>query len=262
MAGSKAAERPLSPHLQIYRWPLPMMMSILHRITGVGLYFGTLLIAWWLIAAGVRPQRLRAGAGFISSWFGRLILFGYTWALIHHMLGGIRHLIWDTGRGFEPKEREWLSLATCRIGDADTGSVDRRVSHDRRRAMSEHDCARRWRASAASARPRRHRAFLAMRLTSVASIPLTIAFVIIVVICWGAIMPPPMQILGAPLVAIVMLLFILTNIHHMWHGMQVVIEDYVHDELAKLSLLMANTFFSSRSALACVYALLKLSFGV
>jgi succinate dehydrogenase / fumarate reductase cytochrome b subunit len=112
MADSKVAERPLSPHAQIYRWPLPMAMSILHRITGGGLYFGTLLVAWWLIAAGSGPNAYGTVSAFINSFFGRLILFGYTWALIHHMLGGIRHLIWDTGRGFAPTEREWLALAT------------------------------------------------------------------------------------------------------------------------------------------------------
>ena len=112
MAETKVTERPLSPHLSIYSWPLPMLMSILHRITGAGLYFGTLLVAWWLTAAGSGPNAYGTVASFINSFFGRLILFGYTWALIHHMLGGIRHLIWDTGRGFEPSEREWLSLAT------------------------------------------------------------------------------------------------------------------------------------------------------
>jgi succinate dehydrogenase / fumarate reductase cytochrome b subunit len=104
------AERPLSPHLQIYRPMLTMMMSILHRITGVGLYFGTLLLAWWLIAAA-SPNGYARFQWFAGSWIGRLILFGYTWALIHHMLGGIRHLIWDTGRGFGPSEREWLAAA-------------------------------------------------------------------------------------------------------------------------------------------------------
>jgi len=113
MAGTKARARPLSPHLQIYRWPLPMALSILHRISGVGLYFGTLLMAWWLIAAGSGPNAYATFGTFINSIFGRLILFGYTWALILHMLGGIRHLIWDVGRGFAPNEREWLSLATA-----------------------------------------------------------------------------------------------------------------------------------------------------
>ena len=112
MAETKATERPLSPHLQIYRWPLPMLMSILHRVTGAGLYFGTLLVAWWLIAAASGPNAYARMGSFMNSWFGRLILFGYTWALLHHMLGGIRHFIWDSGRGFGPQEREWLAHAT------------------------------------------------------------------------------------------------------------------------------------------------------
>jgi succinate dehydrogenase / fumarate reductase membrane anchor subunit len=104
--------------------------------------------------------------------------------------------------------------------------------------------------------------FWQMRLTSVASIPLTVAFVIIVVTLLGRNQAAAQQILGTPLVAIVMLLFIVTNVHHMWQGMQVVIEDYVHGELAKLSLLMLNAFFCLAVGAACVYALLKLSFGV
>ena len=93
MAETKApAARPLSPHLQIYRPTLTMMMSIVHRITGFGLYFGTLLLAWWFIAAA-GPNGYARFEWFIGSWIGRLILLGYTWALIHHMLGGIRHLI-------------------------------------------------------------------------------------------------------------------------------------------------------------------------
>jgi len=112
MAGTKAPGRPLSPHLLRYRWPLPMVMSLLHRMTGVGLYFGTLLMAAWLITAASGPNAYATFGAFINSLFGRLILLGYTWALIHHMLGGIRHLIWDTGRGFSQSEREWLSVAT------------------------------------------------------------------------------------------------------------------------------------------------------
>jgi succinate dehydrogenase / fumarate reductase cytochrome b subunit len=114
MAETKApVERPLSPHLLIYRWPLPMAMSIAHRITGCGLYLGTLLVAWWLIAAAAGPNPYSSVAAFMSSFLGRLILFGYTWALLHHMLGGIRHFIWDAGHGFTTVEREWLSLATA-----------------------------------------------------------------------------------------------------------------------------------------------------
>ena len=104
--------RPLSPHLQIYRPMLTMMMSIVHRITGAALYVGTLLLAWWLIAAASGPNAYANVEWFTGSLFGQLILFGYTWALMHHMLGGIRHLIWDTLRGFEPAEREMLTLTT------------------------------------------------------------------------------------------------------------------------------------------------------
>jgi succinate dehydrogenase / fumarate reductase cytochrome b subunit len=104
--------RPLSPHLTIYRPMLTMMMSIVHRITGAALYFGMLLMVWWLLAAASGPNAYADVQWFTGTLIGRLILFGYSWALLHHMLGGIRHLIWDTGRGFGPNEREWLTLAT------------------------------------------------------------------------------------------------------------------------------------------------------
>ena len=104
-------ERPLSPHLQIYRLTITMVMSIVHRITGTALYVGTLLFIWWLFAAA-SPRHFDTINGFLGSWFGRLILVGYTWALLHHMFGGIRHLIWDTGRLLGPGEREFVAWAT------------------------------------------------------------------------------------------------------------------------------------------------------
>ncbi len=109
--------RPLSPHIQIYRPTMTMTMSIVHRITGVGLYLGTLILTWWLLAASSGPNAYSTVERFIGSYFGRVILFGYTWALIHHMLGGIRHLMWDVGYGFGPHEREWLARANL-IGSA------------------------------------------------------------------------------------------------------------------------------------------------
>jgi succinate dehydrogenase / fumarate reductase cytochrome b subunit len=112
-AGAGASRpRPLSPHLQVYRMTLTFVMSGFHRITGFVLYFGMLLVAWWLIAAASGPNAYATFQWVIGSLIGRLVLFGYSWALIHHMLGGIRHLIWDTGRGFEPTERELLARAT------------------------------------------------------------------------------------------------------------------------------------------------------
>ena len=104
-------ERPLSPHLQIWRFTLTMLMSILHRITGAALYLGTGLMAWWLIAAASGPNGYAGVQWFMGTLLGQLILLGYTWILIHHMLGGIRYLIWDTGHGLGPSEREWLVRA-------------------------------------------------------------------------------------------------------------------------------------------------------
>ena len=104
--------RPLSPHLQIYRPTLTMTLSIVHRITGMGLYLGTLLIAWWLIAASSGPNAYAAVEGFFTSIIGKLVLFGYTWALIHHMFGGIRHLFWDLGYGFGAHQREVWARAS------------------------------------------------------------------------------------------------------------------------------------------------------
>jgi succinate dehydrogenase / fumarate reductase cytochrome b subunit len=88
-----------------------MAMSIVHRMTGAALYVGSLLLAWWLLAAASGPNAYATFQSVASSFIGRIVLFGYTWALIHHMLGGLRHLIWDTGHGFGAAEREWLVRA-------------------------------------------------------------------------------------------------------------------------------------------------------
>jgi succinate dehydrogenase / fumarate reductase cytochrome b subunit len=106
------ANRPLSPHLQIYRVTMTMAMSIVHRITGVGLYLGTLLLAWWLVAAASGPGYFLFVNRIFGSWIGLVILFLFTWALIHHMLGGIRHLVWDTGHGLGKPTRDQLATAT------------------------------------------------------------------------------------------------------------------------------------------------------
>ena len=113
MAEAKARiERPLSPHLQIYRWSWTMAMSIFHRVTGTANYVGTVLVAVWLLAMATGPGAYDAVQGFFGSIIGRLILFGYTWSLMHHMLGGIRHLIWDFGHGMEPGTRFAMARLT------------------------------------------------------------------------------------------------------------------------------------------------------
>jgi succinate dehydrogenase / fumarate reductase cytochrome b subunit len=93
--------RPLSPHLQVYRLPLTALMSISHRITGVGLTFGTLLLAWWIVAAAYGPSDYAQVQSFLSSWIGLILLLGFSFALYFHLCNGIRHLFWDIGKYFE-----------------------------------------------------------------------------------------------------------------------------------------------------------------
>lgn len=104
--------QPLSPHLQIYRWTWTMAMSVAHRITGTALYGGTALVAIWLVALASGPAAYAWVAGFFGSFFGKLILFVYTWILLHHMLGGIRHFVWDAGIGFDKTQRLGLARLT------------------------------------------------------------------------------------------------------------------------------------------------------
>ena len=105
-------ERPLSPHLSIYKPLINMVMSILHRLTGAALYFGTLPLAAWLIATAMGEVEFNYVNALFAHPVGQLVLFGYTWALAHHMLGGIRHLIWDTGRGLQIWQVNALSWLT------------------------------------------------------------------------------------------------------------------------------------------------------
>ncbi len=111
-APGKQRPRPLSPHLLIYKPTMTMAMSIVHRITGGALYAGVLLLAWFLISASADAATFSWFSGFIGSFIGQLILFGFTWALFHHLLGGIRHFIWDVGYGMDAPLRDQLAWAT------------------------------------------------------------------------------------------------------------------------------------------------------
>jgi succinate dehydrogenase / fumarate reductase, cytochrome b subunit len=115
MASTDAAPkpaRPLSPHLSVYRVTLTMTMSIVHRITGGALYVGVLLLAWFLLATSMDAAAFATASAFLNSYLGRLILFGFTWSLFHHMFGGLRHFVWDAGYGMDAPEREWLAMGT------------------------------------------------------------------------------------------------------------------------------------------------------
>ena len=93
-------ERPRSPHWEVYRWQIGNTLSILHRATGVALSVGTLLLVWWLAAAASSDASYATASGFIRSWFGVLLLLGWTASLWYHFCAGIRHLAWDAGYGF------------------------------------------------------------------------------------------------------------------------------------------------------------------
>jgi succinate dehydrogenase / fumarate reductase cytochrome b subunit len=95
------AQRPLSPHLQIYRWPLSMALSILHRVTGVGLALGLILVTWWLLAPASGPEAFAIVEAVMGSWLGLLVLFFWTAAVYFHLGNGVRHLVWDAGYGYD-----------------------------------------------------------------------------------------------------------------------------------------------------------------
>jgi succinate dehydrogenase / fumarate reductase cytochrome b subunit len=115
MAEAKRVERPLSPHLQIYRPQLTSFTSILTRITGNGLIVGTVLAVWWLLAAATGPEAFATANAVVTSWFGDLVFAASALALWYHFLAGLRHLWFDAGRGLEIETAEKLGIA-CLVG--------------------------------------------------------------------------------------------------------------------------------------------------
>ncbi len=111
MADVNRGNRPLSPHLTIYRPQLTSMTSIFTRITGNALLVAALLIVWWFLAAATGPEAFARADGVITSWFGDLVMTLSVWALWYHTLAGVRHLYWDTGRGLEIETAEKLGIA-------------------------------------------------------------------------------------------------------------------------------------------------------
>ena len=115
MADARRVERPLSPHLQIYRWQVPMLTSILTRITGHALVAGVVLGVWWLLAAVTSPEYFAVADAVATSWFGDLVFTGSLWAVWYHYLSGLRHLYYDAGHGLDIPTAEKLGWA-CIIG--------------------------------------------------------------------------------------------------------------------------------------------------
>ncbi|MBT3308217.1 MAG: succinate dehydrogenase, cytochrome b556 subunit [Gammaproteobacteria bacterium] len=110
-----APTKPLSPHLSIYRPQLTSVLSILHRTTGVLLAIGTLLVCYWLFAVLSGPETFATAQQLFSSWFGKLILIGWSWAAFYHLSNGIRHLCWDLGLGFELRSVYWSGYSVLVI---------------------------------------------------------------------------------------------------------------------------------------------------
>lgn len=115
MSAPKPVERPLSPHIQIYRWQVPMLTSILTRITGNALVVSVLLIVWWLLAASTSPEYFATADAVLTSWFGDLVLALSVLGLWYHYLTGLRHLYYDAGHGLDIETAEKLGWA-CLIG--------------------------------------------------------------------------------------------------------------------------------------------------
>ena len=110
--------RPLSPHLQVYRPQLTSVLSIMNRISGIATSVGTLMMVWWLVASAGSPGMFATMQGFMGSWFGILLLFGWTLALVYHLVGGLRHLAWDAGYGYDLPQvyaSGWAAIAATGI---------------------------------------------------------------------------------------------------------------------------------------------------
>ena len=107
------SDRPLSPHISIYRWPITMVLSILHRMTGVALSLGFVVLVAWLYDAAAGPEAYAVFQSLMGSLIGKLALIGWSFAFFFHLANGTRHLVWDTGRGFEKEQANlssWLVL--------------------------------------------------------------------------------------------------------------------------------------------------------
>ncbi|HEY2659190.1 MAG TPA: succinate dehydrogenase, cytochrome b556 subunit [Caulobacteraceae bacterium] len=106
-----AAARPLSPHVQVWRWHITMASSILHRATGSALYGGALILAGWAACLAAGPGPFAAYKGLLGSPLGKLVLFGLTFSIFFHLANGVRHLAWDVGEGFEPRTADMTAAA-------------------------------------------------------------------------------------------------------------------------------------------------------
>ncbi|MDR3511593.1 MAG: succinate dehydrogenase, cytochrome b556 subunit [Caulobacteraceae bacterium] len=115
--------RPLSPHMQVWRWHITMLGSILHRATGVALYAGALIATGWAASLAAGPDAYQGYCGLLGSPLGKLVLIGLTFSAFYHMANGVRHLFWDSGRGFVPSTANATTAAVIAFGVVATVAV-------------------------------------------------------------------------------------------------------------------------------------------
>ncbi len=115
--------RPLSPHLQVWRWHITMATSILHRVTGVGLYVGALVLTGWAVSLASGPDAYAAYTGLMGGLLGKLVMIGLTLCVFFHMANGLRHLVWDIGKGFLPKTAEFTAVVVLAFAVVATAVV-------------------------------------------------------------------------------------------------------------------------------------------
>lgn len=116
-------ERPLSPHLQVWRWHATMAGSILHRGSLMGLYVGALVLVGWLLALAAGLDAYAAFKGVLGTWFGKLVLVGLTFALFFNLSSMVRHMVWDAGKGFQPKFADMMTIASFAFAAVATAAV-------------------------------------------------------------------------------------------------------------------------------------------
>lgn len=113
----------MSPHLQVWRWHITMLTSILHRVTGVGIYLGALILAAWAISLAAGPEAYALFLGIMGSWLGKLVLLGMSASLFFHLGNGVRHIVWDFGHGLSKEDASASSFAVLGFAIAATGAV-------------------------------------------------------------------------------------------------------------------------------------------
>jgi len=123
MSEARIRERPPSPHLTVWRWHITMAASILHRVTGVGLYLGALIVAAWAVALASGPEAYADFKGLLGSPLGKFVLFGMTVSFFYHLASGVRHAVWDLGHGLEVRKANALAVASFAFAVAATLAV-------------------------------------------------------------------------------------------------------------------------------------------